>query len=76
MLHPQYYVEKAKQDALLARKNEKATDFYNGVFTRYKNPVVTRDMVPLDWRYDLNPETNPYFIERLGINAKIGRAHV
>jgi 4-O-beta-D-mannosyl-D-glucose phosphorylase len=71
MLHPQYYVEKAKQDALLARKNEKATDFYNGVFTRYKNPVVTRDMVPLDWRYDLNPETNPYFIERLGINATL-----
>ena len=71
MLHPQYYVEKAKQDALLARKNEKATDFYNGVFTRYKNPVVTRDMVPLDWRYDLNPETNPYFIERLGVNATL-----
>lgn len=70
MLHPQYYVEKAKQDKLLARKNEKA-DFYNGVFTRYKNPVVTRDMIPLDWRYDLNPETNPYFIERLGVNATL-----
>lgn len=26
-------------------------------------------MIPLTWRYDLNPETNPYFIERLGVNA-------
>ena len=40
MLHEQYYVEKEKQERLLARKNEPAR-FYNGIFTRYKNPVLT-----------------------------------
>lgn len=41
----------------------------NGVYERYENPVVTPDMVPLTWRYDFNPETNPYFMERIGMNA-------
>ena len=52
MLHERYYIEKEKQEKLLARKNEKS-DFYNGVFDRYEYPVLT----------------NPYFMERLGINA-------
>ena len=68
MLHEQYYVEKAKQECLLARKNEPAR-FYNGIFTRYKNPVLTREHIPLTWRYDLDTGTNPFFEERLGINA-------
>jgi len=68
MLHKRYYVEKEKQEALLSQKNVKS-DFYNGVFERYENPVLTREHIPLTWRYDLNPETNPYFMERLGINA-------
>ena len=68
MFCEQYYVEKAKQEKLLARKNKK-TDFYNGIFDRYEYPVLTRDHIPLTWRYDLNPETNPYFMERLGVNA-------
>lgn len=68
MFCEQYYVEKAKQERLLARKNVK-TDFYNGIFDRYEYPVLTRDHIPLTWRYDLNPETNPYFEERLGVNA-------
>ena len=67
-MHERYYVELAKQEKLLSRKNEKS-DFYNGVFDRYVNPVLTRDMIPLTWRYDLNEETNPFFMERLGINA-------
>ena len=41
----------------------------NGVFDRYKNPVLTAAHTPLFWRYDLNPETNPYLMERFGINA-------
>ncbi|MEX0844092.1 MAG: glycosidase [Balneolaceae bacterium] len=41
----------------------------NGIYTKFKYPVVTRSHVPLEWRYDLNPETNPMFMERLGINA-------
>lgn len=68
MLHEQYYVEKEKQERLLARKNEPAS-FYNGIFTRYKNPVLTREHIPLTWRYDLDTGTNPFFEERLGINA-------
>lgn len=68
MLHPQYYVELQKYNNLIAKKNQK-TDFYNGVFDRYENPILTREHIPLTWRYDLNPETNPYFMERLGVNA-------
>ena len=68
MLHPNYYVEKAKQEKLFARKNEKS-DFYNGIYDRYKDPVLTRDHIPLFWKYDLNPQTNPHFMERLGVNA-------
>ena len=41
----------------------------NGVFLRYEKPVLTADHAPVFWRYDLNPETNPFLMERLGINA-------
>ena len=68
MLHPNYYVEKAKVDKLIARKNV-VSDIYNGIYDRYEYPVLTREFAPVHWRYDLNPETNPYFMERLGINA-------
>ncbi|MBR5897776.1 MAG: glycosidase [Lachnospiraceae bacterium] len=68
MIHEKYYELKVKQEALLNKKNEKS-DFYNGIFDRYVNPVLTRDMIPLHWKYDLDKETNPYFMERLGVNA-------
>lgn len=68
MLHERYYTELKKQEELINRKNEK-TDFYNGIYERYQYPVLTREHIPLTWRYDLNPETNPYFMERLGVNA-------
>lgn len=68
MLHERYYIERERQEALLSRKNEK-TDFYNGIYDRYRYPVLTREHIPLNWRYDLNPETNPHFMERLGVNA-------
>lgn len=67
-LHEQYYVEKAKVEKLIAKKNQKS-DFYNGIYDRYTDPVLTREHIPVEWRYDVNPETNPYFMERLGINA-------
>ena len=41
----------------------------NGWYDRYKYPVLTADHVPLTWKYDLNPKTNPYLMERLGINC-------
>ncbi len=68
MLHQQYYVELEKYNKLIARKNVKSDD-YNGIYDRYQYPVLTREHIPLYWRYDLNPETNPYFMERLGVNA-------
>ena len=63
--------EQAKLDYLLTRKNHIDDRFYNGVLDRWVNPVVTREMVPLFWKYDMNPETNPHFMERLGINATL-----
>lgn len=57
-----------KYEALIARKNKPA-DFYNGIYTKYEYPVLTAEHTPLFWRYDMDPETNPYFMERLGINA-------
>ncbi len=68
-LHKKYYEELEKYEALVNRKNEVDGDFYNGVYDRYKYPVLTRNHIPLTWQYDLNPETNPYFMKRLGINA-------
>lgn len=41
----------------------------NGIFERYKYPVVTAEHTPVAWRYDLSADTNPYFMERFGINA-------
>lgn len=69
MIHQKYHELLKKQEVLLTRKNEKKHEFYNGVYARYKYPVITRHHTPIYWRYDLSSETNPYFIERLGINA-------
>ena len=69
MVHEKYYDLAAEQEKLLTRKNVADTGFYNGLFVRYKYPVLTREHAPLHWRYDLNMETNPFFMERLGINA-------
>jgi len=55
-------------EELLGRKNEMLFS-QNGIYSRYENPVLTRDHVPVHWRYDLNPETNPLFMERIGFNA-------
>ena len=43
----------------------------NGVYERYVNPVLTSGMVPLTWRYDFDPHSNPYFMERIGVNATL-----
>ena len=55
-------------DELISRENEQILPG-NGVFERYKYPILTADHPPLEWRYDFNPETNPYLMERFGINA-------
>jgi 4-O-beta-D-mannosyl-D-glucose phosphorylase len=58
----------AEQRTLMDRPNEIAGTG-NGVFNRYKYPVLTAAHTPLFWRYDVDPETNPYLAERFGINA-------
>lgn len=53
---------------LMSRKNEPVLPG-NGIFERYRYPVLTAAHVPLDWRYDFDPAANPFFMERLGVNA-------
>lgn len=45
------------------------TDDYNGIYTRYRYPVLTAGHAPVFWRYDLNPATNPRLLQRIGINS-------
>lgn len=52
---------------LIERKNVPVEG--NGVYERYANPVLTAEHAPLEWRYDLHPDTNPYLLERFGIHA-------
>src|SRR5690606_31353146 len=54
--------------ALLSRSNHPVLPG-NGIFLRYENPVLTADHVPLEWRYDFCAESNPYFMERIIMNA-------
>lgn len=68
-LHPDIVRRLAQQNALLHRLNQPDPRWDNGWFTRFVNPVLTKDHVPISWRYDLNPATNPLAMERLGINA-------
>ena len=68
-MNKHYEIESAKLELLINRKNEIDPDFYNGIYDKYKYPVLTREHAPLIWQYDFNPETNPYFMKRLGINA-------
>lgn len=60
---------KADYKAIAERKNEVDTTWYNGVYDRYKYPVLTNANIPLTWRYDMNYERNPYLLERIGANA-------
>ena len=58
-----------RQRELVGRPNEVDESWTNGVFERFRHPVLTAEHTPLAWRYDLDPETNPWLLERLGINA-------
>ena len=57
-----------RHEKLLARKNRKA-EGGNGVFDRYVYPVLTAEHAPLFWRYDFDQKTNPFLMERMGMNA-------
>lgn len=54
---------------LIEQKNEPQEIVGNGIYDRYKNPVVTAAHIPLNWRFDFNEKTNPFLQERIGINA-------
>ncbi|MGA9120386.1 MAG: glycosidase [Bacteroidota bacterium] len=72
MTHPEFDSVlrnlKVSHEHLLSRPNEKALHG-NGIFDRYVNPVLTGAHAPLHWRYDLHYETNPYLMERMGVNG-------
>jgi 4-O-beta-D-mannosyl-D-glucose phosphorylase len=55
-------------ERLLARRNE-PVEPGNGIFVRYKYPVLTAEHTPVFWRYDLDPKTNPFLMERIGVNG-------
>jgi 4-O-beta-D-mannosyl-D-glucose phosphorylase len=61
---------KATHEELLTKKNLKAT-YGNGIYDRYVNPILTAEHAPIEWRYDLNPVTNPYLMERIGVNGTL-----
>ncbi len=58
-----------RHQALIERPNPVADDWFNGIFERYEFPILTADHFPIDWRFDLNPKTNPHLLERLGVNG-------
>lgn len=62
-----YLLEEAYE--ILINRPNKSILPGNGIFERYKYPVLTNAHAPIKWRYDLNPETNPYLMERIGVNA-------
>lgn len=57
-----------EHEKLVQRKNKKVKPG-NGIFHRYKYPILTAEHAPLFWKYDLNHKTNPFLMERLGVNA-------
>ena len=56
-----------EHEELLSKKNH--TVYVGGVYERYENPILTAAHAPLEWRYDLDPKTNPFLMERIGIHA-------
>lgn len=54
---------------VLLRENRRKENFYNGIYERWEYPVLTREHIPYFWKYDMDEKKNPYFMERLGVNA-------
>ncbi len=67
------YNEKVKalrerHEALLMRKNEPVAGG-NGIYEKYKFPILTAEHTPLEWRYDFCEKDNPYLMQRIMMNA-------
>jgi 4-O-beta-D-mannosyl-D-glucose phosphorylase len=58
-----------QHEQIIQRKNKKVRLNKGDAYNRYEFPVLTSEHIPLNWRYDLNEKTNPFLIERIGINA-------
>src|SRR5690554_2041277 len=58
----------AEHEALITRPNA-AKKTGNGIYTCFENPILTAAHAPVFWRYDLNEQTNPFLMERQGVNA-------
>ncbi len=43
----------------------------NGIFERYRFPVIAREHTPLHWRYDFDRDSNPFLMERIGVNCAL-----
>lgn len=65
----------SRYESLIAKKNI-ATDSSNGVYQRYLNPVLTAEHAPFKWKYDLDPQRNPFLMERIGVNAVFNSAAI
>lgn len=57
-------VLRAHHEALLTKKNE-MEEWGNGIYDRWKNPILTAEHTPLEWRYDFNEKDNPYLMQRI-----------
>lgn len=55
-------------EELLMRPNRRLKSL-NAIYWRYENPVIEARHIPLEWRYDFDERTNPYLMERIGVNA-------
>lgn len=59
-----------RYEQLIIKANE-PEEFGNGIYTRYKNPILTAEHTPLEWRYDFNEKDNPYLMQRIMMNATL-----
>jgi 4-O-beta-D-mannosyl-D-glucose phosphorylase len=62
---------KKEHESLLTKRNKKIDKDHKGIYYRYKRPVITAKHAPLHWRYDFDYETNPYLMQRIGVNATL-----
>lgn len=61
---------RAHHEELLSRKN-KPVEWGNGIYEKYKNPILTAEHTPLEWRYDFDEKSNPYLMQRIMMNATL-----
>jgi 4-O-beta-D-mannosyl-D-glucose phosphorylase len=59
----------ARYESLIQTPNRVDESFYNGIYERWTNPVLTADHIPPFWIYDADPKANPHMMQRLGVNA-------